>query len=64
MTAGCKNPHAIAEFAKSLNHGQRRNLRCRHPVLLSDYQSIVQAAEELAGFLMTSPRCPESLRRR
>jgi hypothetical protein len=29
VTAGCKGPHAIAEFAKSLNHGQRRRLRCR-----------------------------------
>jgi len=29
VTAGCKNPHAIAEFAQSLNHGQRRHLRCR-----------------------------------
>lgn len=30
VTAGCKGPHAIAEFADSLNHGQRRQLRCRH----------------------------------
>jgi len=29
VTAGCKGPHAIAEFANSLNHGQRRRLRCR-----------------------------------
>jgi Druantia protein DruA/DDE_Tnp_1-associated len=29
VTAGCKNPHAVAEFARSLNHGQRRHLRCR-----------------------------------
>lgn len=29
MAAGCQGPHAIAEFAKSLNHGQRRRLRCR-----------------------------------
>lgn len=29
VAAGCKGPHAIAEFAKSLNHGQRRHLRCR-----------------------------------
>jgi hypothetical protein len=29
VCAGCKNPHAIAEFVQSLNHGQRRNLRCR-----------------------------------
>jgi hypothetical protein len=29
VCAGCKNPHAIAEFVHSLNHGQRRNLRCR-----------------------------------
>ena len=28
MAAGCKGPHAIAEFAASLNHGQRRRLRC------------------------------------
>ena len=27
--AGCKGPHAIAEFVHSLNHGQRRQLRCR-----------------------------------
>lgn len=27
--AGCKGPHAMAEFARSLNHGQRRRLRCR-----------------------------------
>jgi hypothetical protein len=29
MAAGCQGPHAIAEFAQSLNHGQRRHLRCR-----------------------------------
>lgn len=29
VAAGCKGPHAIAEFAKSLHHGQRRHLRCR-----------------------------------
>jgi len=29
VAAGCKGPHAIAEFADSLNHGQRRRLRCR-----------------------------------
>lgn len=29
MTAGCRGPHALAEFAASLNHGQRRRLRCR-----------------------------------
>jgi Domain of unknown function (DUF4338)/DDE_Tnp_1-associated len=29
VAAGCKGPHAIAEFAESLNHGQRRRLRCR-----------------------------------
>ena len=29
LAAGCKGPHAIAEFAQSLNHGQRRRLRCR-----------------------------------
>jgi hypothetical protein len=29
VAAGCKNPHAIAEFAHSLNHAQRRHLRCR-----------------------------------
>jgi hypothetical protein len=29
MAAGCKGPHAIAQFALSLNHGQRRLLRCR-----------------------------------
>ncbi|MCL5099255.1 MAG: DUF4338 domain-containing protein [Candidatus Omnitrophica bacterium] len=29
MAAGCKGPHAIADFARSLNHGQRHNLRCR-----------------------------------
>lgn len=29
VAAGCQGPHAIAEFAKSLNHGQRRRLRCR-----------------------------------
>jgi len=29
VAAGCKSPHAIAEFAQSLNHGQRRHLRCR-----------------------------------
>jgi hypothetical protein len=27
--AGCQGPHAIARFAASLNHGQRRRLRCR-----------------------------------
>jgi hypothetical protein len=29
VVAGCKGPHAIAEFASTLNHGQRRHLRCR-----------------------------------
>lgn len=29
IAAGCQGPHAIAEFAQSLNHGQRRRLRCR-----------------------------------
>lgn len=29
MAAGCKGPHAIAQFAASLNHAQRRHLRCR-----------------------------------
>lgn len=29
VSAGCQGPHAIAEFAQSLNHGQRRQLRCR-----------------------------------
>jgi hypothetical protein len=29
IAAGCQGPHAIAEFAASLNHGQRRRLRCR-----------------------------------
>ena len=29
MAAGCKGPHAIAQFAESLSHGQRRQLRCR-----------------------------------
>jgi len=29
VAAGCKGPHAIAEFAQSLNQAQRRRLRCR-----------------------------------
>lgn len=29
VAAGCQGPHAIAEFARSLNHGQRRRLGCR-----------------------------------
>jgi hypothetical protein len=29
VVAGCKGPHAIAEFARSLNQAQRRRLRCR-----------------------------------
>jgi hypothetical protein len=29
VAAGCQSPHAITEFARSLNHGQRRRLRCR-----------------------------------
>jgi hypothetical protein len=29
IAAGCKGPHAIADFAASLNQGQRRRLRCR-----------------------------------
>jgi hypothetical protein len=29
VAAGCKNPHAIGQFAENLNHGQRRRLRCR-----------------------------------
>jgi hypothetical protein len=29
VAAGCQGPHAIAQFAQSLNHAQRRALRCR-----------------------------------
>ena len=29
VAAGCKGPHAVAEFAQSLNHPQRGRLRCR-----------------------------------
>ena len=29
VAAGCQGPHAIAEFAHSLSHPQRRRLRCR-----------------------------------
>ena len=29
VAAGCKGPHAIFEFAQSLNHAQRGRLRCR-----------------------------------
>jgi len=29
VAAGIQGPHGIAEFAASLNHGQRRRLRCR-----------------------------------
>jgi len=29
VAAGCQGPHAIADFAQGLNHGQRRRLRCR-----------------------------------
>ena len=29
VVAGCKGVHAIARFAQSLNHAQRRHLRCR-----------------------------------
>ena len=29
IASGCQGPHAIAEFAQSLNHGQRRQLRFR-----------------------------------
>jgi Druantia protein DruA/DDE_Tnp_1-associated len=29
VVAGCQGVHALAEFAQSLNHGQRRRLRCR-----------------------------------
>jgi hypothetical protein len=29
VAAGCQGPHAIAEFAHSLHHGQRRQLHCR-----------------------------------
>ncbi|MGB8295070.1 MAG: transposase family protein, partial [Polyangia bacterium] len=29
VAAGCQGPHAIAEFAQSLNQAQRRHLRCR-----------------------------------
>lgn len=31
VAAGCQGPHAIAEFADSLNHGQRRHRGCRPP---------------------------------
>ena len=29
VAAGCKGPHAVAQFAQSLNHPQRSRLRCR-----------------------------------
>jgi hypothetical protein len=29
VAAGCQSPSAIAQFAESLTHGQRRHLRCR-----------------------------------
>jgi hypothetical protein len=29
VAAGCRGPHAIAEFVRSLTHPQRRRLRCR-----------------------------------
>jgi hypothetical protein len=29
VAAGCQGPHAMTEFARSLNHGQRRRLGCR-----------------------------------
>jgi len=29
VAAGCKGPHAISQFARSLNHAQRGRLRCR-----------------------------------
>ena len=29
VAAGCQGPHGIAQFAQSLNHGQRRRLGCR-----------------------------------
>lgn len=29
VVAGCRGPHAISEFAQSLNHHQRGRLRCR-----------------------------------
>ena len=29
VAAGCQGPHAVAKFARSLNHGQRRRLGCR-----------------------------------
>jgi hypothetical protein len=29
VASGCQGTHAIAEFAQTLNHGQRRRLRCR-----------------------------------
>lgn len=29
VAAGCQGPHAMAKFAESLNHGQRRRLGCR-----------------------------------
>ena len=28
VAAGCQGTHAVAQFAQSLNHGQRRRLRC------------------------------------
>ena len=29
VAAGCQGPHAMVQFAESLNHGQRRRLGCR-----------------------------------
>jgi hypothetical protein len=73
VVAGCKGPHAIAEFAKSLNHGQRRRLRCRprrgHPReydvpsertfrrLLKKVDS-EQLKDVLAGWMQTEDAAP------
>ena len=73
VAAGCKGPHAIAEFANSLNHGQRRRLRCRprrgHPReydvpsertfrRLLEQVDCAQLKDVLAGWMQAQDRAP------
>ncbi len=59
VAAGCPSPHAIAEFARSLNHGQRRRLRCR-PRLGAPRQFEVPCERTFRRLLKTIS--PEQLR--
>lgn len=62
VAAGCKGPHAIAQFAHSLNHAQRRCLRCRprlgKPGQYRDHWSIENGLHYRRDRTQDEDRCP------